>query len=128
MPEMLAIGDLDTAIRAVAGPKYQGISVTDMADKATWKLAFAEGATQAERDAAQAIVDGYSVQDLKGPSKREQRQASFATDAGAADLLEKAKTASVAEIDAWLQSNVTNLAQARAVLAAIIKVLVARVL
>jgi hypothetical protein len=123
----MSAGDLFDQLRA-AVPSVVAFSVGDPADKATWRVDFAEGATQAERDAAQAVVDGFTVEQMQGLSKREQRQASFAADAGAADLLEKAKNASIIEIDTWLQNNVTNLAQARTVLAAIIKVLVARVL
>jgi hypothetical protein len=39
------------------------------------------------------------------------------------DLLARIRHATVAEIDTWLTNNVTNLAQARTVLAAIIKLL-----
>ncbi|HEY6022048.1 MAG TPA: hypothetical protein VIY48_19925 [Candidatus Paceibacterota bacterium] len=51
------------------------------------------------------------------------RLAGMAADTGVQTLLSQAKTATVAQIDTWLTNNVTTLAQARAVLAAIIKVL-----
>ncbi len=42
-----------------------------------------------------------------------------------ADLIARLQTATPAQIDSWLTANVTNLAQARGVLAAIIKVMAA---
>lgn len=54
------------------------------------------------------------------------RLSDLSSDSGAALLLNQAKTATVAQIDNWLLANVTNLAQARSVLAAIIKVLAIR--
>jgi len=56
----------------------------------------------------------------------EARLASYDQDAGQLDLLNRLRTATPAQIDTWLTNNVTNLAQARAVLGHIIKLLVAR--
>lgn len=52
----------------------------------------------------------------------ENRKSALSSDAGYIDLLNRAKTATPQQIDNWLTSNVTNLAQARSVLAAIIKI------
>jgi capsule polysaccharide export protein KpsE/RkpR len=52
------------------------------------------------------------------------RLATFTSDSGVVDLLNRAKTASIAEIDNWLANNMTTLAQARAITAAEIKLLV----
>jgi hypothetical protein len=41
------------------------------------------------------------------------------------DLINRARTASASEIDTWLINNVTNLVQARTVLGAIIKLVIA---
>lgn len=54
------------------------------------------------------------------------RVGTFKNDATQQDLLNRLKTATPAQIDAWLTTNVTNLAQARTVLGAIIKFIVAR--
>lgn len=51
------------------------------------------------------------------------RQASIATDPGRLDLLARLKKATPAEIDAYIEANVTNLAQARNFLKALTKVL-----
>lgn len=52
-----------------------------------------------------------------------QRQDGLSDDTGNVTLKDKLKTATSAQIDTWLQNNVTNLAEARAVLGAIIKFL-----
>lgn len=51
------------------------------------------------------------------------RVASIKADAGRVDLLDRLRTAAPAQIDAWIDSNVTTIAAARAVLKAIIKVI-----
>ena len=48
------------------------------------------------------------------------------SDAAYVDLLNRAKTSTAAEIDAWFQANVTTVAQARGVLSAIVKLLATR--
>ncbi len=53
------------------------------------------------------------------------RAQTFTALADRADLIARLQTATPAQIDSWLTANVTNLVQARAVLAAIIKVLAA---
>jgi len=50
----------------------------------------------------------------------------FIDDAGVIDLLQRARTATAAQIDTWLLNNVTNLAQARTILGIVIKLLVSR--
>lgn len=49
------------------------------------------------------------------------REQSFVADASRVDLLTRLKTSTPAQIDTWLTNNVTNLAQARTILGAIIK-------
>lgn len=56
----------------------------------------------------------------------QQRRDGLAASADYTDLLNRAKTASSAQIDTWLTANVTNLAQARVVLGAIIKLIAVR--
>lgn len=50
----------------------------------------------------------------------------FVADAGRADLLARLRTATPAQIDTWLLANVTTLVQARGVLGAVIKRLIAK--
>lgn len=57
------------------------------------------------------------------PSAEQLRAATFVAQADRVDLISRLQTATPAQIDAWLTANVTNLAQARTVLGAVIKVL-----
>jgi hypothetical protein len=50
----------------------------------------------------------------------------FKNDAGQMDLADRLKNATPQQIDTWLTNNVTNLAQARTVLGAIVKFLAAK--
>lgn len=51
------------------------------------------------------------------------RAASFRADAGRVDLLSRLKTATPAQIDTWVDNNVTTLAGAKTVFKAILKVI-----
>ena len=51
------------------------------------------------------------------------RDAAFREDAARADMLARLKTATPAQIDTYIEANVTNLAQARNFLKALTKVL-----
>lgn len=57
------------------------------------------------------------------PTASQIRAATFIAQADRADIIARLQTATPAQIDSWLVANVTNLAQARAVLGAIVKVL-----
>lgn len=50
---------LDEKIKAVA--PIDGIGVGRFEDKSTWRIDFKDEATQTERVAAQAVVDGFDV-------------------------------------------------------------------
>jgi hypothetical protein len=63
----LGIKDLDAAIRAQIEAHLIGVSVGDLADKATWACAFTDDVTQAERDTAQSIIDGFTVEQMHAP-------------------------------------------------------------
>ena len=52
------IVQLETAIRAVC-PAIDGLSIGRKDDRATWSVQFRPEATDAERAAAQAVIDGY---------------------------------------------------------------------
>ena len=51
------------------------------------------------------------------------RLSTFTTDADYTDLLDRLKTATAAQIDTWIDANVSNITQARAVFKKIIKVM-----
>jgi hypothetical protein len=60
--------DLDAAIRAQLGAHLIGVSVGDPADKATWGCAFTDDVTQGERDTAQSIIDGFTIEQMQAPA------------------------------------------------------------
>jgi capsule polysaccharide export protein KpsE/RkpR len=101
----------------------------DVDDKSTWQIVYSQQPTQAQRDAAQAILAAYDLAaEVATLTQQDEaaraRLATFTSDPGVVDLLNRAKTASIAEIDNWLANNMTTLAQARAITAAEIKLLV----
>jgi hypothetical protein len=59
------------------------------------------------------------------PTANQIRVAAIRADPAYVDLLNRARMACASDIDAWLAANVTTLAQARTVLAAIVKLLAA---
>lgn len=56
------------------------------------------------------------------PTAEQIRAGTFLAQADRADIIARLQTATPAQIDSWLLANVTNLAQARAVLGAIVKI------
>ncbi len=58
MAENLA-GILHEQVAAVA--PIEGVRLKIRADKTTWEVDFLPGATQAEKDAAQAVIDGFDI-------------------------------------------------------------------
>lgn len=65
-----------------------------------------------------------AVHNPYAPTDEQIRLEDFTASTQVNDLLQRLKNASITQIDEWLIANVTNLTQARSVLAAIIKVLV----
>jgi hypothetical protein len=96
------------------------MSVGLLEDKTTWLVRFREEATQAQRDAAQAAMDAF---DYTAPTPTEVREAAFATDADRIDLLNKLLAATPAQIKAYVQNNVTDLASARVMMMKILLLL-----
>jgi hypothetical protein len=70
----------------------------------------------------QEIVDEIAALDAAATAEAT-READIRGDAGRVDLLNRLKTASPSQIDTWVDNNVTNIATARTVLKAIIKVI-----
>lgn len=42
----------------------EGVSVGKFDDKSTWRIDFADSATQAQRDAAQAVIDSFAAESV----------------------------------------------------------------
>jgi hypothetical protein len=72
-----------------------------------------------QRNADDAAFQGG----LTAETTENTRLATFTTDADYTDLLDRLKTATAAQIDTWVDANVSNIAQARAVFKKIIKVM-----
>ena len=69
-------------------------------------------------------INSYAITEIDNTISIEmQRQKSINADSNNQNLKDKLKNASAAQIDNWLQNNVTDLASARTVLGAIIKLL-----
>lgn len=94
-------------------------------------------ATVQHPEAVRYQVDRYILDALEGePTLQEidaffnppekKRVEAFEADAEQVDLRDRLRTATPAQIDDWFNANVTTLAQARSVLKAIVKYLVAR--
>lgn len=82
------------------------------------------GATGVWNNANYEIVSGsWEEPDPPDMSAEIARQATITSSSDRVDLLNRLKTATAAQIDTWVDNNVTTLAQARTVLKAIIKVI-----
>jgi hypothetical protein len=116
------IFDLHAKIAAVA--PIDGVSVGDPDIKSTWRIAFKVAATPTQRTNAQTVIDNYDY--VTFDAAEVQRDVDFDAAPEVVDLITRAKNATNAQIDTWLTNNVTNLAQARTVLGALIKLLIAK--
>lgn len=76
-------------------------------------------AVQTKPTEAQVNVEITNLQ--TEASAEASRVNSIRTDSGRIDLLNRLKTATPAQIDSWIDTNVTNIASARTVLKAIVK-------
>lgn len=115
---------LHAAIAAVA--PINGVSVGLIADKATWRVDFDISATQTQKDAAATIIANYTV-DGSGNTTAQNAEIARQTDIRSASdrsvLLNQLRIANAAQINTWVDNNVTSLADARTVLKAILKVI-----
>lgn len=75
---------------------------------------------------AQEISDKMAALDAAASSEAT-RISGVNADSNLQNLLTQAKTATVSQIDTWISNNVTTLAQARVVLAAIVKYIATQV-
>lgn len=66
----------------------------------------------------------YSVSDPPPPTADQLRRASYDTEPDMIDILNRLNTATPAQINSWIDTNVTNIATARTVLKAIVKLLI----
>lgn len=114
--------DLHQKISAVA--PIDGVSVENPDIKSTWKVFFKASATALQKTNAQTVIDNYDY--VTEDAADLQRLVDFSLAPETVDLIDRARTATNAQINTWLTNNVTTLAQARTVLGAVIKLLIAR--
>lgn len=98
-----------------------GVSAGDWSDKATWRIEFAQTATQAQRDAAAVVVAGFDVLAAEASLAEDAtRVIGIRADAERAELLNRLKTATPAQIRTYVNNNVTDLASAKLMMARIL--------
>lgn len=110
-----------STIIAAAGDCITGVSIVDSRDKDTWRIEFKDSATPGQRTSAQAVMVALDYAEyVQGFTTRANE---IKANAGRMQMLDKLRNASNAQIDTWIDANVTSLAQAREVLKAILKIL-----
>ena len=117
---------LSNAVCVATGltPQDVSVSVGSIVDRATWRVTFHVTPTPAQETAASNVLASFNPATVDAANAQEEaRRSTFRADGGRIDLLNRLRAATPSQIDTWLQNNVTNLSQARAVLAAIIKVI-----
>ncbi len=98
-----------------------GVSVGDWTNKATWRIDFDPAATAPQIAAAQAAMQAFDP--VAQQSADNSRITGLQGDTNYQALIAQIQASTVAQIDTWITNNVTTLAQARTVLAAVIKLL-----
>lgn len=107
------------AIAAIA--PIQSVSLGKIDDVATWRVYYAPEATPQQKAAVN--LNNILSQVNTAESANVSRKEGLNNDAGKIDLLTRLETATNAQIDNWVDSNVTSLAAARTLFKAILKVL-----
>jgi hypothetical protein len=96
------------AVAAVA--PIIGVSVGIASNRATWRIDFDPSATAAQRTAAQNVLANFDV------AANDVRIASLHSDAALIDLRKRLTSATPAQIGAYVDNQVTDIASARALL------------
>ena len=114
---MSTLTDLSAALQAVA--PIDGVSADGNIPKAQWEVWYKPEATQAQKDAAQAVIDSFDWN--ANVAAGQARFDAINSDPDRADLRDKLSTMTPAQIDNWIDTNVTSLAAVRGVLKRIVK-------
>lgn len=109
------------AVAAAIGNVFDGVSIGDDADKQTWRINFRPEATPEQVASALAVIQALDY--TAYVQSETQRKNDIKNDPGRLDLLNRLRNATDAQIDTWIDTNVTSLASARTILKAIVKVL-----
>jgi len=108
-------GKLHEAIAKVC--PITGVSIGNVNNKGTWRIDFDQAATQQQKDAAQAALAAFDVAaaDAAEQAIKDRREA--VTNAARADaVIDKLRTATLQEIVDYVNTNVTDLQSAKALM------------
>ncbi len=104
-------------------PTVCGVSVPNQNDRSTWVIQHDGTPTDAQLAALSMAITDFDIRFLTNPPADTARVSALKSDAARADLLTRLQTATPAEIDSWLSTNVKDFASATTVLSSIIKAL-----
>lgn len=103
--------------RITAVCPIDGVSVGRKDDKATWRIDFAAGASQPQRVAALAALAAFDVGAAESDDEARAVRSEVLTAQSRSDaLIAQLRTASPAEISAFIVMNVNTIADARAMM------------
>lgn len=115
------LGRLYTAVDKAAAGAVDSITVGDWNNKATWTVWFNAAATQPQKDTINATIASYDYQAAEAGDAA--RSAAFMSDGDSIDLLDRLRNLTPAQINSYVDNNITNIAGAQAAFKRIIKVL-----
>ena len=108
-------GKLHEAIAKVC--PITGVSIGNVNDKATWRIDFAPGSTAQQQTTAMGVLQGFDVAAADAAEKaKEDRRVAISNAARADQVIDKLRTASLQEIVDYVNTNVTDLASAKAMI------------
>lgn len=93
------------------------VSIPRREDKSGWRVSANPPLTAQEAQAAQVVIDAF---DPAAPLPEKAREDALLADADRQDLIGRLATATPAQIKSYVDSNVTNLATAKTMLAKVI--------
>lgn len=95
----------------------QGISIALETDKSTWRIDFDLSATPAQKAAAQTVLQAFDVAAEKAAEAAAAQRVVDVTTQGRADaVVQKLRTADLTDIQTYVNTNVTDLPSAKALL------------
>lgn len=115
---MEALSRLDQAVSAVA--PIDGVSIGDINDRATWVVFFKPEATPGQVVAAQNVINTFDPTSL---SVEETRRKNLSTDLTVIELKNTLLNATPAQINSYVNAQVTDIATAKTMIKKILLVL-----
>ena len=111
----MKVSVLSDAISAVC--PIQGVSMGRAQDKSTWRIDFDPSATDTQKAAAQTVVQNFDVTaEEAAEAAQAQTDANLVLQAKADTVIAQLQSASITQIQNYVQNNVTDLASAKAFL------------